>query len=815
MTENQKISPPKDAPLAPLFHTILAAENKTSELFVKSFQYQGENIATKHLGQIFGFFEIPDTHEDSAYIVNFLASVVKKEYFVNPKRSATDSFEAALHKINLALAELVRQGNTAWLGNLHGVVAVMENNTFHFSVTGDAAILLYRENQATIISEGLADKDAALHPLKTFLEISSGVLLPEDKILVTSPELLELCESDTLRKNAFRMDKNGFARYVRAALVNESPLGVSLIVDLEAAPVPVAPKKKARALREESVEKLQNVFSGSSFKEPKKELQPVATELPEEESVEPEEELLPREYTDKKTGHIYVQGESHLDGYREPSAWQIFVEEYLKPGIVSARLFLKRLTKKSRKNVAKQVGVLGAGSKEIGQNLWKLSKEKGLNLANRSNEALKNRVQSFKNRPPKPSDEFLSPEMPPKTLEETWETIEQEAPVIPSAPVIDTPLPIIETGLPETLEEETPHISKRKRALERFSPNYAWPERASTGATIKANFSDAIKNIASRLQDLPSLLTSLPSKLSRKQKMIAGAVVVIAIVIFIVAKLLNTADTPAEVTGVTSETAAPTTTQTPEVEVAAPLSQLNGEATKLSWDEGNGMLIVTPDDATAIAVTPKGIVASDKTYALPVSGTIESATYMADLKMIFVWSSTKELVSWSVVDKKFTANVFPLPSGTQISNMGTYLTYLYVLDKNAGTIHRFARTEGGFGEPSSWLKTPLTKGSAQGFIVNDTIRIATNTLDQYLRGTKEKTLSETSYQVLGASNNRTFTLGVETGSGKLTVWNADGNQVYDGTHGEFQRITALTYNENTKKLLVTKNQNLIEYSLEW
>jgi hypothetical protein len=188
---------------------------------------------------------------------------------------------------------------------------------------------------------------------------------------------------------------------------------------------------------------------------------------------------------------------------------------------------------------------------------------------------------------------------------------------------------------------------------------------------------------------------------------------------------------------------------------------------------------------------------------------------MPDLKMIFLWSSANELVSWSVVDQKFTANIFPLPAGADVSGLGAYLTYLYALDNNTGSIYRFARSEGGFGEPTSWLKTPLTKNSVQSFVVNDTIRIAASTTDQYLRGIKEKTLSETSYKVLGSSSAKTFTLGVETNEGNLIVWDVDGNVAYDGTHEELKGITAVTYNETSKKLLITKDQKLLEYNFSW
>lgn len=789
MSKNKTSSSSQDIPLVPLFHTILAAQNKTSELFVKSFQYQGENIATKHLGQIFGFFEIPDTDEDNAYIVNFLASVVKKEYFVNPKRSATDSFEAALHKINLALTELVKQGNTGWLGKLHGVVAVIENNNFHFSVTGDAAILLYRDSQVTLISEGLTDKDAATHPLKTFLEISSGALIAQDKILITSPELFTLCNTETLRKNAFRMDKNGFARFVRAALVNELPLGVSIIIDIDLAPVVVRPQKKAEALREESREKLQNVFSSTPFISSDT---PISDERPSLEAVEEDEELLieegelpQSEYTDKKTGHIYVQGETHDDLYHEPSAWQLFLEEQLRPLLNTLGTTLKRFTKKSRKVVTKKAALVGVEGKALSKNLWTLSKTKAALLAAQSSQSLQTKFQTLKNR----------------------RAMKEESALVTTALLaeeMESPMPFV-VGLPEELSEPDA-ATKRQAALSRFSPHYERPKKS----TSKKSSPSQLPAFLGKLTAAPSGLLTTLQKLSPKQKIIAGSVATVAIAILIFFSL----DTPATPAPQESAPSSEASLQSESPVTTEVTPTLGSPTTKASWNEGESLLLVQNDETTVV-VTPKSLIVNGQSIPFVADGSIKSAAYMPDLKMIFLWSSANELVSWNIVDRKFTANILPLPAGTQIDMMGAYLTYLYVLDKNAGTIYRFARTEGGFNAPTFWLKTALPKNTAKAFAVNDTIRIAGTTTDQYLQGAKEKTLSEESYQVLGNSSQRTFTLGVQTDSGKLTAWNADGGVTYEGTHEELKGVTAVAYNESNQKLLIAKGQSLIEYSLSW
>ncbi|MEK9173982.1 MAG: hypothetical protein AAB845_01825, partial [Patescibacteria group bacterium] len=177
--KEKKGTPPKSTPgvLVRTFHEILIADKRSYEPFVKVFRAEGENVSKLDLGTLVGVFEVDEKDEDAAYIVNFLASVAKKEYFNNPRRGPIESFEAALHKVNVALAELVKHGNVSWLGKLHGVLAVLEKNNLHFSVTGEAALLLFRQEQFSEISDGLASNEADVHPLKTFVEVSSGRLI--------------------------------------------------------------------------------------------------------------------------------------------------------------------------------------------------------------------------------------------------------------------------------------------------------------------------------------------------------------------------------------------------------------------------------------------------------------------------------------------------------------------------------------------------------------------------------------------------------------------------------------------------------------
>jgi hypothetical protein len=108
---------------------VLVVNNSSLKPYVELFEYSPENIYQQPLGSLVGFFEIKEYSQDSAYIVNFLTSVLKKEYYINPKRPVTESLDSALHKVNLALSELAKQGNVEWLGKLNAAICVLEKNT--------------------------------------------------------------------------------------------------------------------------------------------------------------------------------------------------------------------------------------------------------------------------------------------------------------------------------------------------------------------------------------------------------------------------------------------------------------------------------------------------------------------------------------------------------------------------------------------------------------------------------------------------------------------------------------------------------------
>ena len=118
--------------------------------------------------------------------------------------------------------------------------------------------------------------------------------------------------------------------------------------------------------------------------------------------------------------------------------------------------------------------------------------------------------------------------------------------------------------------------------------------------------------------------------------------------------------------------------------------------------------IVTPlflNDSRFLA-TDTGIfdLSTQKSYFLPSNSPVILASGMNDLGLVFLVTQSGDVFSFSPPNGSFTKNAITLPAGVHPSGIGTFLTYLYLLESGSGNIYRFPRAAGGFGESVLWTK---------------------------------------------------------------------------------------------------------------
>jgi len=779
---------------------ILVVNNSALKPYVELFEYAPENIYQQPLGSLVGFFEIKEFSQESAYVVNFLTSVLKKEYYINPKRPVTESLDSALHKVNMALSELAKHGNIEWLGKINAAICVLEKNNAHFSVSGDAKIFLYRSQSLSEISENLASDSLEPHPLKTFVNVSSGRLEKDDRLLITSADIFHILPIAEIKKNFQRFEGDKFVQFLKTALSNQMEMIVSIIVEMtETVPVPVIKVKNAKKSASAA-----NAFSEQTFSNT-----PSSKALAEQHDfiADVEQQIQP-EYTDEKTGHIYVQGEtaeSNDSSHAQINLYWDMVKEKMTQASYQTKneirkrfsLYKKQLAKKRElQRIARQEREQFASEekKRLEEERVILEIQHQQELAQQEEELQKVRLkqaeeakQAQLNLEKLQQEELATkPTVSKKKLQPVivikQEQAPEEAPINdPQSSfleklrvarieqqrnaVIDLSLknkfvekeaePIAEeekNNIPYEAIEIDPIEISNKDKVKLFVKKYyaqALPtakrllvflktQTAAISAKMKQS-NDSSKNSEEKNFDIAphfSKIKQLFSRFSNKQKLYTlGALALIFIAPLFIVHFLNQ---PAKPTVTEIKIVEPT-----QAELLANEKNMQIDTKIQSVLSDKNIVALLMSDANPVLVTKSGVTViqnnEPKTFPLPAdSGTPVRATYMNDLSLILILTDSSKVVSFSPISTKFADNKISLDGISSTSLIGTYLTYMYVLDQKTNQIHRFPRAEGGFGQASSWLKDGTSLSEVSDMTIDDNIyTVSNNQVLKFFKGQKQ------------------------------------------------------------------------------
>jgi hypothetical protein len=787
--------------IAPIF----VMNNSALKPYMELFEYHPENIYQQPLGSLIGFFEIKEYSEDSAYIVNFLTSVLKKEYYINPKRSVTDSLDSALHKVNVALSEIVKNGNTNWLNKLDGSVCVLEKNAIHFSVAGNAKILLHRKQILTDISEGLANDELDPHPLKTFVNVSSGRIEKDDKLLILSDDVFNILNDVQLRKNIQRFENENFIQFLRTALGNELEMTAAIIIDV-AKPKEVENRKVTPVISPIEAEQSDdefNAFSGKTYEKPSLKKPSAIEKQP--------EAIAPKEYTDKKTRHIYIQG--NHDNHQETSQFQLFMEtakENLSDVMFTLRESSRKKANVAKKSISKSLAKLNEEYQkrrlEAQEKAEQVRQEKRLQAEFKAQEDARITEERAQQAEIRRQEEILlaeerrqqeeiklreesarQAELAKEQEVERQKQIKIQEEIKKSAEALKK----TEGGQPRKTtievhkEEETydfeqlrknsskPLTLQQKIELARLEMDSKFDRVMSSQNNQSASLSQRpeIKN----KQDYKSITLEKLGKLELKEKVsetyskvmqtIAEsrpdfskirdlfdkfsskqkfAITAIILAIIIVPYLINklTEDKPQQAVVTTAvPTLADTLSQDKNISLGSQLVPSLAQPNILS---------VEMFDGTPFFITKDKIIGSlenpNKEFPLPAdSGSVVSSTFMKDLNLIFLLTDKQKMLSFSPISQQFKENNIELVPTASNKFMATYLTYLYMFDSSTNQIYRYPRAEGGFGAKSDWLKDQVNFGKIDDIAIDDNIYILSNKqITKLFKGQKQNVNFESS-----------------------------------------------------------------------
>ncbi len=173
------------------------------ESLCDTFIYEPSNVEEEKLGNLYiaGQVYLKEDPKDESliYLMNLLASVIKREYYANSKRPPLTSLEQALKKANVTLNELAEKGSTDWIGNLHLISGCLTGKILHLACSGNAKGILLRKGVLTDIGQIIPNLASEGMPFKTFTSVASGNLEEEDLIIFSTPTLWESISANELK----------------------------------------------------------------------------------------------------------------------------------------------------------------------------------------------------------------------------------------------------------------------------------------------------------------------------------------------------------------------------------------------------------------------------------------------------------------------------------------------------------------------------------------------------------------------------------------------------------------------------------------
>lgn len=266
----QRSSPEKSTMnLQPESFSVVNCNNKELEPFLNVFQFEGSNFQEQKLGKLFGVIQILDHSENSAYIPNLIAQVIKKEFYRTPKRDPEKSFEIALHKANLALSDLAQHEIIDWMGNLNSVIGIILKDNLYFTQVDSGKILLIRDKLLSEITQKieLENQDIS-HPIKTFTELSFGKIQKNDKIIFSSKTIFDSFKKEELKRHSNVFSSQEFDNIFRSSLELEGKNVGSIVVNIIEKPLAI--NKKGFATKSEHDKNNKNFFGSTKKTSSKK-----------------------------------------------------------------------------------------------------------------------------------------------------------------------------------------------------------------------------------------------------------------------------------------------------------------------------------------------------------------------------------------------------------------------------------------------------------------------------------------------------------------------------------------------------------------
>jgi len=200
------------------------------------FSYEALNVEEAKLGNLYLVGKIsnlpPKKHKSFDFLLSLLASAIKREFYANPQKTTLEALESALQSANIYLADFTKRGHKEWLGNLDFTCLAFSQNNIHIGQTGNMLIHLCRGKTMSNIARKFAISQKIIQPLKTFSNIASGTLEENDKLVITTPDILDIISSQKIKELLSYPTTEQLYNFIKGYLENQKKNKEAVIKNL-------------------------------------------------------------------------------------------------------------------------------------------------------------------------------------------------------------------------------------------------------------------------------------------------------------------------------------------------------------------------------------------------------------------------------------------------------------------------------------------------------------------------------------------------------------------------------------------------------
>jgi len=189
------------------------------------FSYEALNVEEAKLGNLYLVGKIsnlpPKKHKNFDFLLGVLASAIKREFYSDPRKNTLEALESALQGANIYLADFTKRGHNEWLGNLDFTCLAFSENNIHIGQTGNMLVYLFRKTVMSNIARKFSLPEKTPQPLKTFSNIASGNLEENDRLIIATPNFLEIASNQKIRELLSRPNTEEIYDFLKNYLENQ------------------------------------------------------------------------------------------------------------------------------------------------------------------------------------------------------------------------------------------------------------------------------------------------------------------------------------------------------------------------------------------------------------------------------------------------------------------------------------------------------------------------------------------------------------------------------------------------------------------